>query len=54
MLVIKLKKDANTISAHMPIDIRFRFINRHLVYFTPDTQRMIISFVKTYYPLVKE
>ena len=53
-MVLKLKKDVNTISAHMPIDIRLRFINKHLVYFTPDTQRMIIEYVRMYYPLVKE
>ena len=53
-MVIKLKKDVNTLSAHMPIDIRLRFINKHLVFFTTDTQRMIIEYVRMYYPLVKE
>jgi len=37
VLVVKLKKDVNTIRGSMPIDIRLRFINRHLPYFTPDT-----------------
>ena len=54
VLVVKLKKDVKTIRGSMPIDIRLRFINRHLPYFTPDTQRMIITYVKKYYPLVKE
>jgi len=54
VLVVKLKKDVNTIRGSMPIDIRLRFINRHLPFFNPDTQRMIISYVKKYYPLVKE
>ena len=54
VLVIKLMKDANTIRGSMPIDIRLRFINRHLGFFTPETQKMIIDYVKKYYPLVKE
>ncbi len=54
VLVIKLRKDANTIRGSMPIDIRLRFINRHLGFFTPETQKMIIDYVKKYYPLVKE
>ena len=54
VLVIKIKQDINTIRASMPMDIRLRFINRHLVYFSTDTQKMIIDYVKKYYPLVKE
>ena len=54
VLVIKLKKDLNTIRGSMPIDIRLRFINRHLGFFSADTQRMIFDYVKKYYPLVKE
>jgi hypothetical protein len=54
VLVIKLKKDLNTIRGSMPIDIRLRFINRHLGSFTTETQKMIIDYVKKYNPLVKE
>jgi hypothetical protein len=37
VLVIKLKKDVNTIRGNIPIDIRLRFINRHLGFFMSDT-----------------
>ena len=53
VLLIRLRTDDYTIGESMPIDIRLRFINRHLVNFTPETQRMIIAYVKRYLPLVK-
>ena len=37
VLVIKLKKDVNTIRGNIPIDIRLRYINRHLGFFMSDT-----------------
>ena len=53
VLLIRLRTDDYTIGESMPIDIKLRFINRHLVYFTPKTQRLIIAYVNRYLPLVK-
>jgi len=38
----------------MPIDIRLRYINSHLEYFTDKTQYMISDFVTMYFKLIKE